>query len=64
MWTALGSALPDALASFSSLREFEIYAADGHFWETATHDKNYYKWGSKDKPAKFITGTCASRDAG
>jgi hypothetical protein len=56
VWTALASALPDALAAFHSLREFDIYAADGHFWEAATHDEKSYKRGSKDNPAKFITG--------
>jgi hypothetical protein len=44
------------LAAFHSLREFDIYAADGHFWEAATHDEKSYKRGSKDNPAKFITG--------
>jgi len=35
---SMESRLPDPLAQFSSLKDFDIYAGDGHFHAAATHD--------------------------
>ena len=48
--------LPDALAPFTDLNDWDVFAADGHFWAAASHDEKEYRRGAKDDTAKFATG--------
>jgi Transposase DDE domain len=57
---AAHATLPDALAQFPELKGWDVHAADGHFWEAATHDQKSYRRGCKDHMAKFATGNIFS----